>query len=82
MSDRLDGHGLILEYPDAHFFALSEEHGHVDFSKCERRPQIGERVTVITNHCCVVSNLFNQMVAVRHGAVETIWDVAARGLLT
>jgi len=78
----LDGHGLILEYPEAHFYALSEEHGHVDFSKCSGRPQIGERVTVIPNHCCVVSNLFNQMVFARGGVVETVRNVAARGLLT
>jgi D-serine deaminase-like pyridoxal phosphate-dependent protein len=78
----LTGHGLILEYPDAVFYGLSEEHGHIDFSKCERKPLIGERVTVIPNHCCVVSNLFNQMVGVRGTNVETIWNVAARGMLT
>jgi D-serine deaminase-like pyridoxal phosphate-dependent protein len=78
----LEGYGLILEYPDAQIYALSEEHGHVDFSKCDHKPQIGERVTVIPNHCCVVSNLFNQMIGVRKGTVEVVWDVAARGLLT
>jgi D-serine deaminase-like pyridoxal phosphate-dependent protein len=58
----LDGHGLILEYPEARFYSLSEEHGHVDFGACERKPSIGERVTVIPNHCCVVTNLFNEIV--------------------
>ncbi len=77
----LQGHGLILEYPDAHFYSMSEEHGHVDFSRCARKPEIGERVTVIPNHCCVVSNLFNQIVAVRQDQVEAIWPVAARGAL-
>ena len=77
----LEGYGLILEYPEAHFHALSEEHGHVDFSPCERKPDIGERVTVILNHCCVVSNLFNQIVGVRNDTVEVIWPVAARGRL-
>ncbi|MCP4538616.1 MAG: D-TA family PLP-dependent enzyme [Chloroflexi bacterium] len=77
----LEGHGLILEYPNAHFYSMSEEHGHVDFSKCSRKPEIGERVTVIPNHCCVVSNLFNQILAVRQAQVETTWDVAARGML-
>jgi len=76
-----EGYGLILEYPDAHFYAMSEEHGHVDFSRCERKPEIGERVTVIPNHVCVVSNLFNQVVGVRGGEVEVIWPVAARGAL-
>jgi D-serine deaminase-like pyridoxal phosphate-dependent protein len=77
----LEGHGLILEYPDAVYYGQSEEHGHVDFSKCARKPEIGERVTVIPNHCCVVSNLFNQMVGVRGDKVEVIWPVAARGAL-
>jgi D-serine deaminase-like pyridoxal phosphate-dependent protein len=77
----LTGHGLLLEYPDAKFYSLSEEHGHIDFSACSRKPEIGERLTVIPNHCCVVSNLFNQIVAIRGKTVEKIWDVAARGKL-
>jgi D-serine deaminase-like pyridoxal phosphate-dependent protein len=77
----LEGHGLILEYPEAVYHSQSEEHGHVDFSKCARKPEIGERVTVIPNHCCVVSNLFNQIVGVRGDKVEVIWPVAARGRL-
>jgi D-serine deaminase-like pyridoxal phosphate-dependent protein len=75
----LEGHGLILEYPQARFYSMSEEHGHVDFSQCSRKPEIGERVTVIPNHCCVVSNLFNYVVGVREGVVEITWPVAARG---
>jgi len=77
----LEGHGHILEYPEARFYGLSEEHGHVDFSACRRRPEIGERVTVIPNHCCMVSNLFNEVVGVRQNQVEVIWPVAARGTL-
>jgi D-serine deaminase-like pyridoxal phosphate-dependent protein len=75
----LGGYGLILEYPEAVIYSQSEEHGHVDFSKCARKPEIGERVTVQPNHCCVVSNLFNQIVGVRNNQVEVVWPVAARG---
>jgi D-serine deaminase-like pyridoxal phosphate-dependent protein len=78
---RLEGHGLILEYPDAHFYNMSEEHGHVDFFKCSRKPEIGERVTVIPNHCCVVSNLFDQIIVVKQNQVKATWSVAARGML-
>ncbi len=78
----MEGHGLILEYPEAKFYGLTEEHGHVDFSACTRMPEIGERVSVIPNHCCVVTNLFNQVVGVRGDQVEVEWPVAARGLLT
>jgi len=75
----LDGYGAIIEYPEARIYAQSEEHGHVDVSRCDNRPQIGERVTVIPNHCCVVSNLFGQIFGVRGSRVEVTWPVAARG---
>ncbi|MHC4534867.1 MAG: D-TA family PLP-dependent enzyme [Planctomycetota bacterium] len=80
-SDLLDlnGYGAIIEYPEAHIYSQSEEHGHVDLSSCSTKPQIGERLTVIPNHCCVVSNLFNQIFGVRGNQVEVIWPVAARG---
>jgi D-serine deaminase-like pyridoxal phosphate-dependent protein len=77
----LEGHGLILEYPEARFYSMSEEHGHVDFASCARKPAIGERVTVIVNHCCPVANLFNQIVGVRDDTVDVTWPVAARGML-
>lgn len=75
----LDGHGHLLEYPEARLYGLSEEHGHVDFTACPRRPAIGERVTVIPNHVCPVVNLLNDVVGVRAGQVEVLWPVAARG---
>ena len=77
----LEGHGMILEYPEARFYSMSEEHGHVDFAACARKPVIGERVTVIVNHCCPVANLFNQLVGVRDDTVDVTWPVAARGML-
>lgn len=73
------GYGHIREYPEALIEKLSEEHGHVDFSRCARAPEIGERVTVVPNHCCPVTNLLNEVVGVRHGQVEVTWPVAARG---
>ncbi len=77
----LEGYGTLLEYPEAKLVALSEEHGTVDFSACARRPAVGERVRVLPNHCCVVSNLFDTIVGARRGVVEVQWPVAARGRL-
>ena len=51
------GHGHIVEYPDARITKLTEEHGQVDVSRCPRKPQVGERVTVIPNHICPCVNL-------------------------
>ncbi|GCE02927.1 D-TA family PLP-dependent enzyme [Dictyobacter aurantiacus] len=75
------GYGLILEYPEAVIYSQSEEHGHVDFSACAHKPSIGERLTVIPNHCCTVTNLFNQIVGIRNEQVEVTWPVACRGLI-
>ena len=75
----LEGHGYICEYPQARIYALSEEHAHVDFSACERKPDIGERVTVLPNHCCPVTNLLDEVIGVRGDRVEVAWRVSARG---
>jgi D-serine deaminase-like pyridoxal phosphate-dependent protein len=74
--------GLILEYPDAVITGLSEEHGTIDLSRVSgRRPEIGERVRIVPNHTCVVSNLFDHMVFHRDGLVTRVEPVAARGLV-
>jgi D-serine deaminase-like pyridoxal phosphate-dependent protein len=75
----LDGYGHIWEYPEARIYTLSEEHGHVDFSACTRKPEIGEHVSIIPNHCCMVAGLFDEVVGSRGDRVEVTWQVAARG---
>jgi D-serine deaminase-like pyridoxal phosphate-dependent protein len=73
------GHGHILEYPEAGITGLSEEHGVVDLTRCPERPRVGEVVNVVPNHCCVVSNMVDDVVGVRGDQVEVVWPVAARG---
>jgi D-serine deaminase-like pyridoxal phosphate-dependent protein len=73
------GFGHILEYPEAVVGNLSEEHGIVDLSACAARPQVGEIVHVVPNHCCVVSNMVDELYGVRGEKVEVVWPVAARG---
>lgn len=74
------GYGLLLDYPDALIDRLSEEHGMVDLSRSAKKPALGERVRVLPNHVCVVTNLHDEVVASRGGMVEGIWPVVARGL--
>lgn len=74
-----DGRGLVVEYPDARIYALSEEHGWVDLSACGRRPEIGEIVTIVPNHACACANLHDEVVVLRGGRVAGVWPVAARG---
>jgi D-serine deaminase-like pyridoxal phosphate-dependent protein len=73
------GFGHVMEYPEASIATLSEEHGVVDLSACRTRPAVGDVVEVVPNHCCVVSNMVDEVYGVRESAVEAVWPVAARG---
>lgn len=72
--------GQIEDLPGARITGLSEEHAVVDLSDCTGPlPQVGDRVRVVPNHTCVVSNLFDRVVFHRGGVVTRVEDVAARG---
>jgi D-serine deaminase-like pyridoxal phosphate-dependent protein len=75
----MPGYGHVLEYPEAAITGLSEEHGTVDLAACRERPRVGDVVEVVPNHCCVVSNMVDEVYGVRRGQVEVAWRVAARG---
>ncbi len=72
-------YGVILEYPEARIVKLSEEHGVVELDGDGPGPSVGERVRIVPNHTCVVSNLFDSMVFHRGGVVTRVEKVAARG---
>lgn len=74
------GHGLVTEFPDAVLAGLSEEHGVMDLRAVSgRQPAIGDRVRIIPNHVCPVSNLFDRVALCRGDEVEAMVPVAARG---
>ena len=70
---------MILDCPDAVIERLNEEHGVIDLSRCDRKPEIGERLRIVPNHVCVVSNLHDEVVISRANQVVDTWRVAARG---
>jgi D-serine deaminase-like pyridoxal phosphate-dependent protein len=76
------GFGLIRECPDAVITSLSEEHGIVDLTRSAVRPRIGERVRIIPNHACVVTNLVDTVHFVSGDRVVDAMPVAARGRIT
>jgi D-serine deaminase-like pyridoxal phosphate-dependent protein len=77
----LDGFGQLLEYPAARVPQLNEEHGYVDLSACDERPEVGDVVTVVPNHACGTTNMYDEVVAHRGGDVVATWRLAARGKL-
>lgn len=74
---RAEGHGWILG-SRSRLSRLSEEHGVVDVAASDSF-RVGQRVRVLPNHACVVSNLHDFVVAVRGDRVEGRFPVAARG---
>ncbi|MGC1275117.1 MAG: alanine racemase [Planctomycetaceae bacterium] len=76
------GHGHVVEHPEAKIVRLSEEHGELDVTACEKPPRVGDRVTVIPNHICPCVNLQDRA-WLRHadGTLEST-SIDARGRLS
>jgi D-serine deaminase-like pyridoxal phosphate-dependent protein len=77
----LEGHGVILEHPEAKIARFAEEHGFLDLAACNHRPEVGDVVRIIPNHVCVVVNMVDRMIAVRGDTIIGEIAVAARGRL-
>lgn len=77
----LDGHGLILEHPEARIAKFAEEHGFLDLTRSNTRPEVGDVVRIIPNHVCVVVNMMDEVVMVRGEEIIGTLKVEARGKL-
>jgi D-serine deaminase-like pyridoxal phosphate-dependent protein len=77
----LDGHGLILEHPEARIAKFAEEHGFLDLTRSNTRPNVGDIVRIVPNHVCVVVNMVDEVVMVRGDEILGTLPVAARGKL-
>jgi len=73
-------YGVVLGYPEARVVTLSEEHAVIDLGAGGgAQPQVGDKLRIVPNHTCVVSNLFDEVVFHRDGLVTRALPVAARG---
>ena len=73
------GFGFVKQDPVAEVERLSEEHGHLNIARSDRRYRVGERLAIIPNHVCATVNLHDEIYGVRGEQVETAWRVAGRG---
>ncbi|HZJ72422.1 MAG TPA: alanine racemase, partial [Planctomycetota bacterium] len=74
---RPDGHGLVLG-TRSRVQRLSEEHGVIDVAPGDSF-RVGQKVRVLPNHACVVSNLHDHVWVIRGDDIVDRWAVAARG---
>jgi D-serine deaminase-like pyridoxal phosphate-dependent protein len=70
-----EGYGLVLEAPRSQLVRLDEEHGYVALAAADSL-ELGQQVRIVPNHACAVSNLFDELVAVRDGRVAERWRVS------
>ena len=73
----LDGHGHVLGRPDIHIAGLSEEHGVLTADAINL--QVGDRLRIIPNHVCVVTNMLDEVQLIRGSEHLGPCPVAARG---
>ncbi|WP_181702677.1 alanine racemase [Chthonobacter albigriseus] len=77
----LIGYGEVLGRPDITIDQLSEEHGRL-VSDGPIGLAVGDRVRILPNHACVVTNMVDAVSVLQlDGRVET-WPVVARGRVT
>ena len=74
-----NGFGLVKEDHAAQIERLSEEHGHVNIARSDRRYRVGDRLSVIPNHVCTTVNMHDEIYGIRGEQVETVWRVEGRG---
>ena len=86
-SDRLitdpdgGGHGYLPAVPGATVSRLSEEHGEVDVTRCDRPPRVGDRVHVVPNHVCPAVNLHDRFYLKETDGRLREMPVDARGMV-
>jgi D-serine deaminase-like pyridoxal phosphate-dependent protein len=77
----LSGHGHVLGRPDIAIDQLSEEHGRL-VSAGPIGLAVGDRLRIVPNHACVVTNMVDAVQVLEHGALVGPWPVVARGKIT
>jgi D-serine deaminase-like pyridoxal phosphate-dependent protein len=75
----LTGHGAVLGNEGVIVKALSEEHGVIELDAPSDIPRVGDRLRIVPNHACVVSNLFDTVHFIAGDDVVDTLPVAARG---
>jgi D-serine deaminase-like pyridoxal phosphate-dependent protein len=72
------GHGLVMG-TELVVKSLSEEHGVIEMPAASDWPRVGERLRIIPNHVCVISNLFDKVTLISGDEVKDTLPVASRG---
>lgn len=79
LSSKAGSYGYIQEHPDMQLVKLNEEHGYLRYDPEKIALAIGQQIHIIPNHCCVVANLVDEIIAFRSGKYSETITIDARG---
>ncbi len=68
-----------LDLDGAVFSVAGDEHGQLAFSGATTPLGIGDKVSFLPSHCDTTVNLYDQYIVSRHGLVDAVWEISARG---
>lgn len=76
------GFSLVHDLPGLKYYGPTDEHGCISYENDNiNMLKSGEKIRLIPSHCDPTVNLYNEMIGVRNGVVETIIPITARGAL-
>ena len=76
-----EGFGKIKEYEGVHVYGVFDEHAIIYNPEFSKKVSIGDKVRIIPNHICPVSNLYHKAYLVNNGEVVKEIEIAAQGKL-
>ena len=69
----------VFRRPELAFARASDEHGVIR-AEPAALPRCGERLLLIPGHCDPTVNLYDHYLCVRHGRIQAVWPITARGV--
>ena len=63
------------------YVRASDEHGKLALGEGGQALRVGDKIRLLPGHCDPTVNLYDWYVGVRHGRVEALWPITARGAL-
>ncbi|MGV8146191.1 MAG: alanine racemase [Alkaliphilus sp.] len=76
----IKGYGIVKNHSGVLVDSLSEELGKLKYDADKYSFKIGQRIEIIPNHACTVTNMVDEVYGIRDEKVEVKIDVSARGL--
>lgn len=70
-----------IGFPKVATMALSAEHTVVNLAQPSDSPRVGDKVEFVVGYTDTTVNLHDELVGVRNGKVEVIWQILGRGKL-